>query len=293
MKLATRFRKSLGKTVVQSKVDLRAFDGVKRYEYKPGLAEKAEQTSLFIHHQAGFRYDFVLSKKRSEKLFVVFSGYADRKKLAPPVFQRWKWVDRFPGNVLYVSDPSLYLSEKLSLAWYIGTEKVDHFDVISFFVSEIARELKIKNTDIVSYGSSGGGFAAIRLGNFMPGICCVAINPQTEIKRYSRPSVNSFLRSCFNTTFEDFDFEANARRFSLLKNGDEEKKRVILAQNLLDESHYINHYLPYCGARGVEGSSPTCSGRMKTILFKHKDGHAAAETNSVFKEILSSIDCFD
>lgn len=277
------------KLSIQSKVDLRAFEGIPRYQYQRGLVSCVDKTLLFSSFQNGFNYDFVMSKKSSDKLFVVFSGYADRNKLNPPVFQRWKWVDRFPGNVLYVSDPSLYLSDKLALAWYIGTDKLDHFDFISTVVTEIAEELGIKNENIVTYGSSGGGYAAIRLGNFIPDICCVAINPQTEIRKYSRSTVGTFLRTCFQQRYDDFDFDANADRFSLLISSNENQKRVILAQNLIDERHYLHHYLPYCEARGVDGTKSSRNGRLKTILFKHNGGHSGAESSAVFSEIMTSI----
>lgn len=281
--------KVLRKRKSQAKVDLRAFDGVPSYNYDRELVGSCGQTSIFSKYKDGFNYDFVLSKKKTTKLFVVFSGYADRKKLSPPVFQRWKWVDRFPGSVLYVSDPSLYLSDNLALAWYIGTDKVDHFRTISTIVTEISQELQVKSEDIIAYGSSGGGYAAIRLGDFIPDICCVAINPQTEIKKYYRPAVNSFLKVCFNKQFDDFDFDENSDRFSLLRSSENEK-RVILAQNLIDERHFFHHYLPYCKARGIDGTKPSGSCRFKTILFTHNGGHSGAETSAVFSEIMSSID---
>ena len=85
----------------------------------------------------------------------------------------------------------------MGLAWYVGTSDHDHFDVIGEIIVSFADKLGIKHKDIVSYGSSGGGFAAIRLSLFLPSITAIAINPQTEITQYERKNVEKYLEVCF------------------------------------------------------------------------------------------------
>lgn len=270
-----------------SKVDLSSLDSLSRVSYSDIFSHRPAEPCVSVKTVEGHRYDFILSPKKSDKLFVVFSGYVDRKKLSPPVFQRWKWAERFPGNVLYVSDPSLYLNETLSLGWYIGTEKVDHLKNISAIVMEIANHLGVKNSGIIGYGSSGGGYASMRLADFIPEMTSIAINPQTEIKKYSKVTVNSFLRACFDKKYDDFDFSLHSSRFNLMYDANSLKeKRVILVQNTVDTNHYTNHYLPYCAMRGYDGTTPIKSEKFNTLLFEHKEGHSGTETKAVFSEIM-------
>lgn len=260
-------------------------------EFSEELIQSELREYLFFKIEGGLRYDFLLSKKKSKRLFVLFSGYVDRKKLTPPVFQRWKWVEKFPGSVLYVSDPSLHLNKSLSLGWYIGTKEVDCFEVISKIITKVADTLKVPTTEIIGYGSSGGGYASIRMSDFIPEMTSVAINPQTEIRKYwQKESVNNFLKVCFKESYRDFDFETYGDRFNLIKDKEVmDGKKVILAQNIIDEHHYYEHFLPYCVARGVDGSLGFNSDTFKAIIFENKSGHSGAETNEVFNKIISML----
>lgn len=274
-----------------NKADINNFVDYPVLEFSDELIQSKLREYLFFKNEGGLRYDFLLSKKKNKKLFILFSGYVDRKKLAPPVFQRWKWVDRFPGSVLYVSDPALHLDETISLGWYIGTKKEDCYNVISEVILHVAKELEISCSDIIGYGSSGGGYASIRMSDFIPEMTCVAINPQIEIHRYfQKPTINKFLKVCFNENYNNFDFKKNSDRFSLIRAPEElADKKVILAQNILDTHHYNEHYLPYCTARGVNGRSSYSSNNFKTIVFENKGGHSGAETNEVFHKIMKMI----
>ena len=275
-----------------TKVDLSTFIDYPVIDYSKGLLEGDKHKDfLFNFIESGHRYDFILSKKSKKRLFVVFSGKANSKKLKlnPPVFQRWKWADKFPGSTLFVSDPSLYLNEKLSLAWYIGTKTHDHHDTLSKVILNVANHLGIENEHIIGYGSSGGGYASLRMSSFIPGMTSVAINPQVVIKEYHEKAVNRFLKTCFNSSYSSFDFENNSKRFDIRKAGiNKTTNKIIVAQNIEDEFHYKKHFTPLCEHYGYDSKSSISYSNFKSIIFSHPGGHSKAETEKVFKEIIKS-----
>jgi len=92
---------------------------------------EVESSGIYRIPLQSLEFDFALalnsniSAESNNKLFVFFSGYVDRTRLSLPVFHRWSWSGQFPGHTLYISDPTLLLSSRLGLGWYIGSGKND------------------------------------------------------------------------------------------------------------------------------------------------------------------------
>lgn len=275
---------------VATKAGAKELSSYKRMDFGPGVVSRNDAGVLFSREHDGVEYDFAFVKKpKAKRLFVLFCGAADRKKIDPPVFQRWKWADRFPGHVLYVSDPALKLSKGLGLAWYIGTKETDYMPFIKETILELAEYLKLSERQVVSYGSSGGGFAALRLLDFMPQMTAVAINPQIKIAKYNRHLVNLYLKTCQESQVDDFDFEKNARRFDLAAIPRSDNSRMIICQNVRDEFHYHNHFKDYCATLGISSEHSVSTTNVHTILFEDDGGHVRAETSELFTRIMNLI----
>jgi hypothetical protein len=148
--------KQAGKTTLVQLNELNSF-ALKQCECIEGGIQGLYQKRIM-----GFQFDYLYQPSIHKRLFVFFSGSAQRSKINPPVFQRWSWAHLFPGHCLYVSDPSLFLNDKLGLAWYSGTSGFDPMPIIAQEVKNLALSLDINESSIFSYGSSGGGFAALR-----------------------------------------------------------------------------------------------------------------------------------
>ncbi|WP_457787447.1 hypothetical protein [Pseudomonas sp. PL-6] len=201
-----------------------------------------------------FYWLFYPARKRENKLFVLLSGAIDREKTAPPVFNRYSWAEKgvFPGGVLVISDPSVSLDGCLDLGWYIGDVDGGVSEGVCDIVRFYLRLLGLTIEDVVFWGSSGGGFAAISASIKMPGSKAVAINAQANILRYEvRRSVDKFL-----------DFIGVSRLGSEVENNPEinllvrnmATGRILLAQNVFDRHHLECHFsnmlchLRRCGA---------------------------------------------
>ena len=260
------------------KVSIDQLDDMPRFKYQ----EKEDLSSfhsLYSFEDEGHNFDFIwCPKEKSNKLFVFFSGDALREKLNPPVFQRWKWADKFPGHCIFFSDPSLYLDDKLGLAWYSGTDNFDPLASISSFLLNLVNKKSINVDNIVSYGSSGGGFAALRLASFIEGINVVAINPQTNIVAYDNWAVERYLRVCYGGIDRAKAINDFSDKFNLLSNFNKERisrSNILYVQNRLDSHHMLEHYYPFSKEKFFLESS-----KYKELIFCDNKGHGVAESNS-------------
>jgi pimeloyl-ACP methyl ester carboxylesterase len=274
-----------GKTSLQQLQDL------DRVQYGGQLAH-INRTSLYYFEDNGLHYDFLWRPKtQSKKLFVFFSGDAMRKKYNPPVFQRQSWAGRVPGHCLFISDPLLYIDSSLGLAWYCGTELQDPLLRISELIRQITAELGLSLADVVAYGSSGGGYAALRLSLLLPDIAVICINPQTDISVYETRGVERYLRLCWQGISRDQARTAFAARLSLLPAAQQKKfnnRRVVYVQNVLDTHHYEQHFKPFCAAADIDPVAANTDS-FSVILFSHPDGHAKAETDEEFRQAVDYV----
>ena len=195
----------------------------------------------------GANLPVVLIKKPLPHLFVMFSSAINRKNMTPPVFNRIAWADNFPGSVLYIFDPTVMQSDTLDIAWYIGRNNYNAMDSVVDFVVKTAASLGVTPQNIIAYGSSGGGFAALMLSCRIKNSVAIAISPQVQISRYIPRIVNAFLQECFegmsikeaeNKFADRFIVVAAIRKLN--KNA-----RFLIVQNKLDLLHYNEHFLPF------------------------------------------------
>lgn len=236
----------------------------------------------------GFRFDYLWSPKNIESklVFVLFSGDILRKKNKPPVFQRWSWSSFFPGHCLYVSDPTLFLDNSLTLAWYLGTDQYDPLPKIVETVKYISNIMSVDEKNIIFYGSSGGGFTALRTISFMKNQKIVAINPQISLPNYDNKSYQKYLNICrkgIDRKESEISAPEKVNIISLVKSID--KQKIIYVQNILDQHHYDEHYKPFCDAMYVDYTESQ-NDRFSKILFSDPGGHGKAESQEAFDKAI-------
>lgn len=267
------------------KLGLSKLGDIPSYNFENSLAS---HPALYNVNYDKAKLDFLWypSLSHSKKLFVLFSGDIQREKNTPPVFQRWSWAPFFPGNCIYIADPTLNLSDSLSLGWYCGDKQYDPLQYIGKLVEKVCDVKNISYDNVVSYGSSGGGFAALRLIRDFPFTQAVAINPQTEIKRYHRGKVKHYLSECFQGLSEEVVFDSYKERLNLVEccNGFDGKK-IIYAQNTQDVFHLDNHARPF-----MEKLRSSIKCEVVDLHFSSEGGHAKAENQDVFEKIILEVD---
>lgn len=226
----------------------------------------------------GSKLDCLFYHRPERRLFVILHGFRDAKKHPLPVFQRWSWHDMFPGSVLYVSDPTLMLEpEEMQLGWYVGTEANYHIADISHLVCSVVRQLGIGTDDVITYGSSGGGFAALMLAAQLGDATAVAINAQTRVLEYIPRFVEKLLQKSFGgKSREELSPAELARLDAIDAFINAPNAKCLYVQNIQDINHYERHYLDFCKATGarVQGGVGDDK-RVVTLLYDDPAGHGA------------------
>lgn len=260
-----------------------SFEGVPLIEFSDEIFH--HEIAQGVQQKDGQRYDFMWRRRPgANRLFVFFSGAINRSKNRPPFFHRWSWAPKFPGHCLFFSDPELWNSTDVGLAWFAGNRNSNHLDNIINLILTAASRSGVPNNNIWMYGSSGGGFAALMAAAHCQGSSVTCINPQISIRKYYSLHVNNYFSSAFGTTDPEPYFEP---RFDVLSHIEElRNRRVIYAQNTTDVFHYKNHFSVFSD---IMRSKPKLdnAGSYEEVIFSLEGGHNAIESGSVFDDILS------
>lgn len=275
------------KKVGGGKVSLRSLGNIRKHIFDFDGPLSCEPTHYFCDLD-GIRYDSLWQPRNNAKqLYVFFSGDANREKYTPPVFQRWKWAKRFPAACLFISDPTLACHEKLGLAWYCGTQTFDPMSTIARIIDSVARRMGISASQVVLYGSSGGGFAALRMLSQNSEYSAVSINPQVIISRYRKQADRYFSYAFPDLKREDV-IETYRSRLNLLETGvDFLNRRILLCQNVSDAHHYEQHFRALTEHVGINLEDNILTGTFQTLLFDNPNGHAKAEAEN--PEVIESL----
>lgn len=233
-----------------------------------------------IEHNNGFFEGLFIPKAGSNnKLFVCLSGARAGSKSVLPHIQRWKWNQKFKGSTLYISDPSFRYNQNLSLGWYIGTQEHDWLKDLAELIKIFAYKQNLKSSDVILYGSSAGDYAAMKLTELIEGSVAIAINPQTDIRKYLPDFVKSFLKSNFNT--EQLDILDN-RFTTMVQSRKNNASKIFLYQNINDTFHYENHLSPFIKYFNLESICYFANNSLIVAKsFIGPKGHGPEPTNKV------------
>lgn len=216
---------------------------VNKNEYNKFLAEG--------HYIVNFS-DFTLNlyfKPSSVKKLIVFSpGFLDRRSHTHPYFQRISWFHEIDCCCISLTDPTLDLSEQVSIGWFIGKGKVHYLREIAIFIDGLASHYGITANNTMFFGSSAGGFASLGMASVMRGSLAFAVNPQTDVFNFHHAGE---LHKTFTHCFSGSDMlsirSAFAERCVLLDLYRLEGcvPRIRYWQNSADKYHYERHMIPF------------------------------------------------
>lgn len=176
------------------------------------------------------------------------------------------------SNVVLVSDPTLGLSQQLSLGWYAGTASCPVQLILKHLLDLII--MRLGGNRVIFSGISGGGFASLYFSYFYPNSLAVPINPQTNISNFTWTTVSAYIKKAYGVESDQDVKTVLATKFtanvgSLYRTG--LKNYIIYIQNSSD--HHVNlHLNPFLEA--LEGTS--YRSRIAVILSKTwGQGHIA------------------
>lgn len=213
------------------------------------LAKKTFQKKVNF---TGIEVDMLINlEEKSDHIFFCFAG-AKPEHISPPYFNRWKWSNIFHSNIVAISDYTLKIDNKLQIGWYINQGENNIFFKLSETIKKVALELGYHEENIILYGSSAGGFAALKLAEYLPLAKCIAINPQTNIKKYYKSYYDKLTSLIREVNLSNEKISPHI-------------KNALIVQNEKDTFHYQKHFKPYINEnRDID-----------YYLYSHPNGHSA------------------
>lgn len=228
---------------------------------------------------------------KSKKIYILFNGALKENFDVYPTYNRSSWKERFNENIFNIYDATLNMVDGYLLGWYQGTLDQPLEEDIVALINKMKLCRGVSNTDLIFYGSSGGGWAALKYALLFEGSQAVAINPQIDILKYSAiESVNKFLNySCKGLTISEAEKEIGERLKISPDDFQRSKSTFIIAQNIKDTPHYRDHFLPFWSRFSLEGKEGWDNKKMNyAIVYDHESGHGG-EPEEVFSFIQDMI----
>lgn len=223
------------------------------------------------------------------KLYVIFDGSRSRsggRGLAPlPSFSRWSWHKQTDASLVSIEDPMFYTFPQCTLGWYYGTKDEDYRQYCAQCIGKIADLLHIENDDIILYGSSGGGTAAIGVSRYLPGCSVVAINPQLFLDKYPySEELENITGMRLRTEADQFLRNDNCRIIR-----ENPGSMYFLIENVRSDGDYVTQFRAFCKNAGI---NPVFgiekNGNIVSWLYDAQGApstHSSVENTAIFKMI--------
>lgn len=214
-------------------------------------AHIGESSVISIYH-GGFPIDIRVDYRGFDCTLVLFQAALPANITKLPVFTAANITEDLACNRLFIADPSLYVHDDLTLAWYSGNRfQIDLQDL----VPQIIRSLVPQGDRLVTFGASGGGFASMLYAPLINADLSIAINPQVRLADYVPGPLNRWLKYGWgldprNTTVEDLPVLTDSGKHFRESND----TKLWYVQNTGDLNHVNNHYLPFLDSLPLSNS---------------------------------------
>ncbi len=194
--------------------------------------------------QDGTEFNFYLNYKKGKKLLIALPGAIDRKKRVYN-FQRYSWSKDVDYSFMSVLDPTIHERNELEIGWFQGKHTNYILPKFINLLKKIFGKNGVKEDDVLFFGSSAGGFTALKLSNFFPSSKVIVINPQIYINRYYKSKFEQLVKYSYdgmsNLEIEDrFN-----KRISVNIDFSKRIAPIYYYQNSEDKHHLIHHLKRY------------------------------------------------
>lgn len=216
----------------------------------------------------------------ADRLYVSLHSFADRRTNQPPTFSvEPRLYDS--GHVLRISDPSLFLNDELSVGGFLGSEARNPIEGVTAIAQHIAGLLGLRDGQVIYWGISAAGYAALRAATLSPNGRAVSINGLLEVAPFENAQWARPIRETFKAGWSFADIqEAYPVRSSVLAALNWARRRghdprFIMVQNDADALCYQDQFVPFCRAVGLDPAASMQDRYVKTIVYHNRRGHGA------------------
>ena len=139
--------------------------------------------------------DLMVEDRGAEATIIFFHGAIPMKKITLPVFSGSSVAAELNANLVFVSDPGL--ERGTNLAWYTGDAGRNLQEDLPVVLDHVLGNFP-HHKHAITYGGSGGGFAALIYASKISNCTALAANPQTNIQNYIPSAVERFTDACWD-----------------------------------------------------------------------------------------------
>lgn len=140
--------------------------------------------------------DLLFVPRENCRLLIGFHGAEARNQSDLPKFQFVRsFTNERTESLLFFSDSTLLLDDKLALGWMTGNAQSHFLPRVVNTINSVSSNLGYTNTTLV--GHSAGGFMAIAVGSFIPNSVAVSINGQVVVGAHEIWTVKALQKAIF------------------------------------------------------------------------------------------------
>ncbi|MCC3269896.1 hypothetical protein MUG94_11460 [Arthrobacter gengyunqii] len=168
----------------------------KKYEYasKEEFLASSVLDGLHTIDIGGLPLD-ILYRHRSAATTLVTFHAAATSQASIPIFSGTRMTEEINANVVFVSDPSLVIDEKIKLGWFAGNRHQPLQSVLPEVIRHIVRDTGAQH--LIFFGASGGGFASLYYSSLFPGSLAIGVNPRTIVDRSFPTAISRYAQLCW------------------------------------------------------------------------------------------------
>ena len=219
----------------------------------PIVVTKLCNKHKYIYNHDSYYFNYIVNNNSKDIIFF-FSGSYNKNKIITPYFPRNSWCEYSRKyNYVFISDPTMnfidcnkhkydeWIDENLSeKPFNIGFYMLDLFNKKSKIKTFIDKYIKEKGPfeNIYFSGSSYGGYASLVYGSMYKNVNIFIQNPQTNIFNYYDRVCQGIVSLC-----KYLNLKCNYN--DLINYNNLITSKILYIQNLDDDFHYLNHYIPF------------------------------------------------
>jgi len=240
------------------KIPVRSLDSLDSFQPSIGDPEGIYTVDIGDGMELGFVAGHHHPDRKSDVLRVGFHAAKARRDERVHMFTPLAMARESNDSYILFSDPTLTLSKKTILTWYIGTPDINPDDAMEQLVRRMLQVTGAKY--LLIEGSSAGGFASMRFAARFHNAVAVPKMPQTDLFRYRTPWLSEALReSGWSSQNYESVMSTYPQRFriaDIYNNREWHRNNIIhYVQNTGDTSHVEDQLKPFLYEVGAQQES--------------------------------------
>ena len=243
----------------------------------------ADRRKVFVVPTGGLSLSYRFEPGDTKKpLLVFFRGALRRERATLPTFAGIGIGKQLEMPTMVFADPTLDLNSTMTLGWYVGSKHEDMHSRIANEIVAVAKKIGCER--VVLTGSSGGGFAALKVASKISSLPVVVlpINPQTDVEKYIPFVARRLVNTVFSKSLTHLD-DVERSRISVVNSIHEFKSNVKIKylQNESDAFHRENHLAPFLNEFEIIRPGSV----LDVEILNFGLGHAAPSSEEIVRHI--------